>query len=100
MQLPGRRTSPPYSVELAREAAEDPDAHWDPLAAATLAQFFNEHFGQGTATYDYIAHDMPFDEYAAWWAYFARARELKKARDDQREHDDLLRQAAKASSRR
>lgn len=96
MQLPGG-CRPPYSTELAQRAAEDSEFHWDPLAAARLAQFFNEHFGPGTASYEYVAHHMPFDEYTAWWSYFARYTALAKTRKEQTEHDDLMKKAAKAA---
>jgi len=58
---------------------------------------FNEHFGQGSASYDYVAHEMPHHEFIAWWAYFTRHAELDTARKEQVEHDDLMKRAAKAT---
>lgn len=40
---------------------------------------------------------MPFDEYTAWWAYFAHYTALAKSRKEQSEHDDLMKKAAKAA---
>jgi hypothetical protein len=60
---------------------------------------FNEHFGQGTISLDYVLHDMPSDAYVAWWAYFiehAKQVDLNKA---QAEHDDTMTKVARAAAR-
>lgn len=65
-----------------------------------LVRKFGEHFGQGSITYQYVIEDMPHDAYVAWWAFFSRWDEVTKARKAQEEHDDLMKQAAKATGRR
>lgn len=73
-------------------------AGWDPLEAAQLVQLFNEHFGQGTVSLDYVTNDMPADAYVAWWAYFIEYGKRSELRKGQAEHDstmDAVRRALK-----
>ena len=109
MQLPGRSGGKPYDPQLAREAAaaalipfeqrtaaQLAAASWDPLEAATLVKLFNEHFGQGTVSLDFVSNEMSADAYMAWWAYFGEYAKVTELRKDQAEHDDVMGKVRKA----
>ena len=53
-------------------------------------QLFNEHFGQGTASLDYVTNDMPADAYIAWWHYFNQYSGQAELRKAQKDHDDVM----------
>ena len=71
-------------------------AGWDPLEAAQLVQLFNEHFGQGTVSLDYVLHDMESNAYLAWWSYFAEYGRQTELRKEQTDHDDVMGKVARA----
>jgi hypothetical protein len=76
----GRGTRKPYDPALARAAATG--ERWTPLATGYLARRFNEHFGQGAASYVEVRDGFASDEFDAWLAFFD---EWDKREDERKE---------------
>lgn len=57
---------------------------------------FNEHFGPGTASLDYVTNEMPGHVYIAWWHYFNEYGKQAALRKAQTEHDRDMDTVARA----
>ena len=66
------------------------------MEAATLVKLFNEHFGQGTVSLDFVSSEMSADAYTAWWAYFAEYAKVTELRAAQKDHDETMDAVARA----
>lgn len=57
---------------------------------------FNEHFGQGSASYVAVRDDFTADEHAAWMAFFEEFDKRAAERKADEEHEAAMKAAAAA----